>query len=344
MPAFPIRYCGFNKCRKTLYKEWANSADRAHGCAQQFLPTIYAPFMRRSIAILCPGFSPLSASQMPAAKKHFHLHLVSDSTGETLIVIAKAVCALFEAAQAEEHVYGLVRSPKQLQRVLDRIAACPGPVLYSLVNPELHRALEKFCRARNLPNLSALAPFIALLGEYLHTDIQARPGRQHALDKEYFARMDALDYTMRHDDGQNQDELNQADVILVGASRTSKTPTCIYLANRGVKAANVPLVAGQALLTDLSRLPHPLIVGLTAHPERLVQIRKHRVLTQSGPSPANYVHPDEVRREMLGALRLFKKHGWPVIDVSRRSIEETAAEIMNLYTEHAAPAAPGRAE
>jgi len=270
-------------------------------------------------------------------KKHFHLHLVSDSTGETLIVIAKAVCALFTSAEAEEHVYGLVRSPRQLQRVLKRIEARPGPVLHSLVQADLHKMLDQFCRARDLPSLSALEPFVNLLGTYLDAGIHARPGRQHALDEDYFARMDAMQFIMLHDDGQNQGDLNAADVILVGASRTSKTPTCIYLANRGIKAANVPFVAGQPLVTDLSRLANPLIVGLTTHPERLVQIRKHRLLTQSGQAPANYVHPDEVRRETLAALRLFRKHGWPVIDVSRRSIEETAAEIMNLYDERRAP-------
>ena len=279
---------------------------------------------------------------MPGTKKHFHLHLVSDSTGETLIAIAKAVCALFDSIKVEEHVYGLVRSSKQLERALSRIAAAPGPVLHSLLNAELRAALEKFCRAQSLPSLSALDPFIALLGDYWHTDMHAQPGKQHALDKEYFARMDALDYTMHHDDGQNHKELDGADVILIGTSRTSKTPTCIYLANRGIKAANIPFVSGQPGLSNVAQWTRPLIVGLTAHPERLVQIRKHRLLMQSGPAPSNYVHPDEVRRETLAALRLFRKHGWPVIDVSRRSIEETAAEIMNLYAEHCAPPA-GRA-
>src|SRR5215470_11417365 len=181
---------------------------------------------------------------MSADASFFHLHLVSDSTGETLITVARAASAQYSSASPVEHVYPAVRTGKQLDRVLAEIAEAPGLVLYTLLDQVLTDRLEDKCRDLALPCLSVLGPVLRLFETYLGAESTYRVGAQHILNAEYFKRIDALNYTMLHDDGQHADELEEADVVLLGVSRTSKTPTSIYLANRGVKAANVPLVLG----------------------------------------------------------------------------------------------------
>ena len=260
------------------------------------------------------------------------MHLVSDATGETLHATAKAGCAQFEFIRPIEHVYALVRSPRQLERVLADIEATPGIVMYTLVNPRLRRRLEERCRELQMPSMSILDPIVSMLRGYLGmVEHIEKPGIQHELDAEYFKRIDALTFTMGHDDGQNTETLHDSDVVLVGVSRTSKTPTCIYLANRGIKAANVPIVPGVTLPKELAELEHSLVVGLAISPERLVQIRRNRLATMNVAEETDYVDLDIIRSEMTTARRLFAHHGWPVIDVTRRSIEETAAAILNLF-------------
>lgn len=271
-------------------------------------------------------------------KSYFHLHLVSDSTGETLNAVAKAAVAQFETVHPIEHIYALVRGPRQLERVLRQIEAAPGIVMFTMVNDKLRRELEARCRDLQVPCIAVLDPVMQVLGAYLGTERTHKPGSQHALDAEYFGRIDALNYTMAHDDGQGLDNLEEADVVLVGVSRTSKTPTCMYLANRGIKAANYPLVPGVPVPEQIENLERPLVVGLLAAPDRLVQIRRHRLLSLKENTETEYVDLDRVREEVTAARRLFSRHGWPVIDVSRRSIEETAASILNLVTERKAPA------
>ena len=263
----------------------------------------------------------------------FHLHLVSDATGETLRALARAALAQFEHAKAEaiEHVWALVRTSVQMERVLQQIGEKRGIVMFTLVDPELRERLEIGCGELLVPCIDVLDPVIAALGNLLGETAQALPGRQHLLDAEYFARIEAMQYTMAHDDGQLAQDLSQADVILVGVSRTSKTPTSIYLANRGLKTANVPLVPGMSLPPELETATRPLIVGLTASADRLVQVRRNRLLTLNERTETAYVQPDEVSKELAAARRIFTRHGWPVIDVTRRSIEETAAAILNLY-------------
>lgn len=265
-----------------------------------------------------------------AAVKEFHLYLISDSTGETIGSVAKAVCAHFVDVRPIEHPYGLVRSDKQLERVLEAIEKNPGPVLFSMVSEELAKKLERFCKNLGLPCLNVLEPFVDLIANHLEVEVRGKPGRQHKLTREYFARIEALNYTVAHDDGQSQGDLSEADVVLVGVSRSSKTPTCIYLANRGVKAANIPYVPGIALPTELLELSGPLIVGLATHAERLVQIRKNRLLSLRETREVDYVNPEQVKAEVNEARRFFSKRNWPVIDVTRRSIEETATTILNL--------------
>ncbi len=262
--------------------------------------------------------------------KEFHLYLISDSTGETISSVAKAVCACFVDTKAIEHSYGLVRSEKQLARVEKILIATPGPVLYSMVEGDLPQKLERTCKKLSVPCLNVLAPFVNLIGSHLDVEIRGKPGMQHRLTAEYFDRIAALNYTVAHDDGQTQGDLNEADVILVGVSRTSKTPTCMYLAHRGVRAANVPYVPHIDLPAELFCVTEPIIIGLATSPERLVQIRKNRLLSLNEVSETDYINPEQVKDETQEARRFFKKMGWPVIDVTRRSIEETSTTILNL--------------
>jgi regulator of PEP synthase PpsR (kinase-PPPase family) len=263
---------------------------------------------------------------------YYHLHLVSDSTGETLNAVAKAACAQFDMGHPIEHVYPLVRSRKQLERAVAEIEGAPGMVLHTMVNQELRELLEAKCRELGQPSVAVIDPVMNLLGSYLGAEVSHRPGAQHELDAKYFARIDALNYTMAHDDGQSAVTLDRADVVLVGVSRTSKTPTCIYLANRGIKAANVPIVLGVSLPEQIYSIKGPLIVGLLASPERLIQIRKNRLLSLNEEAETEYVDLDAVRAEVAFARRLFGEKGWPVIDVTRRSIEETAAAVIALHS------------
>jgi [pyruvate, water dikinase]-phosphate phosphotransferase / [pyruvate, water dikinase] kinase len=267
---------------------------------------------------------------------YFHLHLVSDATGETLNAVAKAACAQFANVSPLEHIHALVRSKRQLERALIEIEAQPGLVLYTLMNPELREILRVRCAELNVTALSVLDPVLGAMAGYLGTELLNRPGGQHELDAKYFGRIDALNFAMAHDDGQNTGELDKADVVLVGVSRTSKTPTCIYLANRGLRAANIPFVLGVPLPEGLATAKRPLIVGLIAAPERLVQVRRNRLLALNERKETSYVDVDRVREEVLAARRYFEDQGWPVIDVSRRSIEETAASIFNLLSEREA--------
>jgi hypothetical protein len=267
-------------------------------------------------------------------RSYFHLHLVSDSTGETLIAASRAVSAQYLGVSSIEHVYPLVRTRTQLDRVVSEIETAPGIVLCTLVDKELSRVLETACREFGSPCLSVLEPILTLFQSYLGTASTPRPGAQHVLNAEYFKRIDALNFTMLHDDGQQAENFEQADVLLVGVSRTSKTPTSIYLANRGIKTANIPLVPNVALPRVLQELRNPLIVGLVASPERIVQMRQNRLLALNADRETPYVDRTSVAEEVANSRRLFAENGWPSIDVTRRSIEETAAAILDLYKAH----------
>jgi regulator of PEP synthase PpsR (kinase-PPPase family) len=265
---------------------------------------------------------------------YFHLHMVSDSTGETLITVARAVAAQYANVTPIEHVYPLVRSQKQLDRVLVEIEEAPGIVLFTLLDDELVDRLQRKCSDINVPSLSIIGPVLQLFQAYLGAETSHRVGAQHVLNAEYFKRIDALNYTMLHDDGQHSEGLEDADVVLVGVSRTSKTPTSIYLANRGVRTANVPLVPGIPLPPELGTLSKPLIVSLHATPERLIQVRQNRLLGLGAQTDADsYIDKQSVTDEVMFARKLSAKHGWAQLDVTRRSIEETAAAIMRLLSD-----------
>jgi regulator of PEP synthase PpsR (kinase-PPPase family) len=263
----------------------------------------------------------------------YHLHLVSDATGETLNTIARALTVQFEGIKAKEHVYALVRNRRQLTRVVSQVAANPGIVFFTLVNPDLRAILEKECANLRVPCVSVLDQAAKAMREYLGAEESHRPGGQHEVDAAYMERVEAVNYALHQDDGQGADHLRSAEVVLVGPSRTSKTPTCVYLAIRGVRAANVPIVPGVELPPELFELEKALIVGLWASPERLMQVRRNRLNTMGETRGTDYVDGSAVRAEIADARRLYERHDWPSIDVTRRSIEETAATILNLLGE-----------
>ena len=275
----------------------------------------------------------MTRSQRPSI--YFNVHLVSDSTGETLNAIQRAACAQFENVQALEHNYYLVRSERQLERVMREIEAAPGVVWYTISDEGLRGRLESFCREKAVPTLPVLDASIAMLSRHLGISANQKVAGQHALDDDYFERMEAINFTLAHDDGQNVESLTGADVILLGVSRTSKTPTCVYLANRKVRAGNIPLVPGVALPPHIEKMGDkgPMIVGLKISAERLVQIRRARLISLNQDEHTIYADEDAVRDEVTQANRLFQRNKWRTIDVSRRSVEETAAAILNLLNE-----------
>jgi len=268
------------------------------------------------------------------AQSYFHLHLVSDATGETLLAVGRAAAAQYATVSPIEHVYPLVRNQKQLDTAIGEIEENPGIVLYTMVDRELAARIEERCRDIGVPCLSILGSVLTLFQSYLGAETTPRVGGQHTLNAEYFRRIDALNFSMVHDDGQHTETLEDAEVVLVGVSRTSKTPTSIYLANRGIRTANVPLVPGIAPPPALDSLSRPLVVGLFASPERIVQVRQNRLLGLNAAQPdSTYVDRQAVSEEIALSKQLCAKHGWPLIDVTRRSIEETAAAVIALLQE-----------
>ncbi|MBI1252053.1 MAG: pyruvate, phosphate dikinase/phosphoenolpyruvate synthase regulator [Alphaproteobacteria bacterium] len=260
----------------------------------------------------------------------FNVHLVSDSTGETLAGVMRASCAQFDNILPIEHSYFLVRSPRQLERVLKEIESAPGVVMFTLSTVDQRERLESFCQERDIPCVAVLDSTLDMMSRYLQMELNHRIGAGRVLNADYFRRIDALNFAMTHDDGQQTPELRDAEVILVGVSRTSKTPTTVYLANRGVKAANVPIVPHVALPNALFEPGAPLIVGLTISADRLISIRRNRLAAMKEDRATTYVDEEAVRAEIIHAQKTYEKHGWPVVDVSRRSVEETAAAVMNL--------------
>lgn len=269
-----------------------------------------------------------------------NLHLVSDSTGETVHSIYRACMAQFEGVDVAEHSWPLIRTKPQLIKILDSLAEAPGVILYTLVDPELASSMKRECALRKIPCIPVLDPVIGSLSRFFGVKAKGQPGRQHVLDAEYFGRIDAMQFALAHDDGQATWNLGEADVVLIGVSRTSKSPTCLYLANRGVKAANVPFVPGVAVpdsLLNLDPKTGPLVVGLTKDPERLVQIRRNRLRMMAESDDTDYVDLETVRAEVTSCRRLCNDKGWVVIDVTRRSIEETATTIMTYLNRRHVP-------
>ena len=263
--------------------------------------------------------------------REFHLHLISDSTGETVDAVARACLSQFDSVKPIRHVWNMVRSSGQLNEIITEIEANPGIILYTLVDRGLQKFLDSESRRLTMPCVSVLDPVVSTLRLYLGVEAQAEPGRQHVMDAEYFNRIEALNFVLSHDDGQSSGDLDDADVIVAGVSRTSKTPTCIYLANRGIKAANVALNPGCSVPEELLKVKKPLCVGLTKDPRKLVRIRRSRLEMGAHSDETDYVDIHTVSEEVQEARRFFESRGWSVIDVTNKSVEEVAATILHLY-------------
>lgn len=280
-----------------------------------------------------------------APARFFHLHLVSDSTGETLSTVARAVAARYPTARAIEHSYVMVRDQRQIDRIVSAVEQAPGIVLFTIVDSALGERLAERCRTLGVPAISILDPVINVFQSYLGDSAAPTIGAQHVLDADYFQRIEAMNFTLAHDDGVLPDNLDQADIVIVGISRTSKTPTSIYLAHRGLRTANYPLVPGAPIPPRLTKPTTAFVIGLMASTDRIVQIRMNRVLTDyNRDADTDYTDKARVAAEIADARRLCARHGWPTIDVTRRSIEETAAAILSLYRDHRDRQAQAEAE
>ena len=266
------------------------------------------------------------------AHSSIHIHLVSDSTGETVHQVARAALAQFPDVHVSEHIWTLVRTPAHVETISSALTRNPGILIYSVVNPEIRKSIERLCSESNIPSLSVLDPLMNMLSSVLGYRQNTRPGSQHKLDKAYFDRMAAVEFAVNHDDGLNMDSLKDAQILLVGVSRTSKTPTSMYLANRGYRVANYALVPNVDFPLHLLEVsPDLFVVGLTTDARRLSMVRRNRLQHMSDNQNETYANLDNINDELKSARRLFAEQKWPVLDVSRRSIEETAAAILHLY-------------
>ena len=267
----------------------------------------------------------------------YNLHLVSDSSGETVTNIARACLVQYENVEVTEHFWWLVRTTGQMNRVIEGIKHAQGLVVFTLLDKGVRDVLEQACRELRIPYVSAIDPVMQAFSRFFGRQAMSEIGKQHVLDDDYFRRIDAMHFAVQHDDGQSLATVGDADMILVGVSRTSKTPTCMYLANRGFKVANIPLVPGFVLPEEIATATKPLFVGLTREPKSLADIRQSRLRIMNEERTTGYADLDLVREEIAEARRLFVKYNWAVIDVTRRSIEETAATIIQLYNQRNTP-------
>lgn len=263
-------------------------------------------------------------------KKTINLHLVSDSTGETLLSVARAALSQFEGVETKEFIWSLTRSETQLNKIKESIKKDRGIVMYTILQDNLIMLLKKYCDELEIPCLPVLTPIVNAFSNYLGMDTNKVIGRQHSLDKQYFSKVEAINYTMCHDDGQANWDLYEADIILIGVSRTSKSPTSIYLSCRGYKTANIPFVTIDSFPKTIFDLKKPLIVGLIINPEKLIQIRQSRLASIGQDEINGYTDLEAIKNEIAESRKLFAKLNCPIIDVTKKSVEETAARIIQL--------------
>lgn len=264
--------------------------------------------------------------------KKIDIHMVSDATGETVVHISRACLAQFEGVSVREHLWILMRREEQIEEMMDIVAMNPGIVIYTLVDPKMREKIHEGCYKLRIPCVSVLDPVINTLMLYLGKESKNQPGKQYLVDDNYFNKIDAIDFALYHDDGQRIEDVESADIVLIGVSRTSKTPTSLYLAQHAIKVANYPLVPGIDPPEILLNAKNPIKIGLTENPDRLITIRRHRLGQFEENTETDYINPEKVKEEILWAKRLFAKMRCHVIDVTNRSIEETAASILKLYT------------
>ena len=266
-----------------------------------------------------------------SSEKSINLHLISDSTGETLSSVARAVMSQFENVESNDYTWPLVRTKSQILKINESISKNPGIVMYTVLQDDIVESLITHCQKIQVPYISVLSDIVQKFSSYLNVDVNNVIGRQHLLDDDYFSRVEAIDYTMTHDDGQSDWTLDEANIILIGVSRTSKTPTSIYLSCRGYKTANIPFVSIDTIPKDLSNIKNSLIIGLVIDPEKLINIRSTRLSTLGQDTKTDYISLDSVKKEISESRKLFSKLNCPVIDVTNRSVEETSARIIQFY-------------
>ncbi|MBN8828344.1 MAG: kinase/pyrophosphorylase [Sphingobacteriia bacterium] len=265
-------------------------------------------------------------------KKFLNIYLVSDCTGDTLSSVSRAVMDRFSNVEYEEYIFSLVRTEGQVDKIFSKIKR-PAVVMYTIVDESVRTHLKKLCKENNIEYVPVLSPIISKISSLLGMKTNDIIGKRFALDEEYFSWIEAVNYALSHDDGNLMDDLEEADIVLVGVSRTSKSPTTIYLAYRGYKTANVPYVMNSSLNEKLPKLKKPFIVGLTISVDRLIEIRKNRLMSLNDYHNNDYVNIETVSHEIEEARKFFLQNRWPIIDVSRKSVEETATKIIQLYQE-----------
>ena len=263
----------------------------------------------------------------------YEIYLISDSTGETLERIFLALKAQFKNIEYKIHSYSFTRTENQILKILkDAQTSNNSIILYTIVDNNLAKYLANTSDDKKIPCFGVLGNLILNFSKILNQKASHEPSGQHVLNEEYYDRIEAIQFTMNHDDGNLLNEIDKSDIILVGVSRTSKTPTSIYLANKGFKTSNIPLVNENSLPEKLKKNPHfTCVVGLNTEPERLADLRKNRMSSLKETENINYTNLDDIRDEVLKAKKTFQKYKWPVIDVTRKSVEETAASIIKIH-------------
>ena len=263
----------------------------------------------------------------------YDIYLISDSTGETLERIFLAIKAQFKNFDYKTHYYSFTRTENQISKILEVSEKNNNSiVLYTIVDNKLAKHLSDECYTRNIPCFGILGDLIISFSKLLDQKALNVPSRQHIMDDEYYKKIEAIQFTMNHDDGNSVKDIEKSDIILLGVSRTSKTPTSIYLANKGMKISNIPLVNENSVPDILKKNPQKkCVVGLTAEPERLVDLRKNRMQSIKDNESTEYTNLDIVQKEMEDARKLFQKYKWPSIDVTRKSVEETAASVLKIH-------------
>jgi len=263
----------------------------------------------------------------------YQIYLISDSTGETLDRIFLAIKAQFKNINYKIHTYSFTRTENQIFKILSNAKKNPNSIiLYSIVDSSLAKYLGNTSKEKNIPCFGVLGDLILSFSKLLNQKASHEPSGQHVLNEEYYDRIAAIQFTMNHDDGNLVKEIEKSDIILLGVSRTSKTPTSIYLANKGFKTSNIPLVNENSIPQSLKENPKiTCVIGLSTEAERLVEIRKNRMNSLKETQNKSYTNIDKIRKEVDQAKKTFRKYGWPTIDVSRKSVEEVAASIIKIH-------------
>ena len=263
----------------------------------------------------------------------YEIYLVSDSTGETLERIFLAIKAQFKNFDYKTHYFSFTRTENQILKIIENSAKNKNSIfLYTIVDNKLAQFLATECSKKNIPCFGVLGDLILTFSKLLNQEASHIPSGQHAMNDDYYKKIEAIQFTMNHDDGNSIEDIAKSDIILLGVSRTSKTPTSIYLANKGMKISNIPLINEQSVPDFLKEKPNcTCIVGLTAEPDRLVDLRKNRMQSIKENENKNYVNFEKIRSEIEASKKLFQKYNWPTIDVTRKSVEETAASILKIH-------------